>query len=349
MEKNSNGSTIFTPERRKKWFGSSRTHYGKLSNIFTGLSGLCGIGAAALPLIWAENLGAVSAILVPVFAAGAWTLRNADKDKIDARSKTDFDGLVRAIDKSHSGLSDAASVSPDDKLAKKYIETVLEELRTLLEPEGKDNCVRVCLYRKDSGERKEEADGDPAIEQEFKSKGGNEPTVSFTRYVFERGGRTDAPRWNFDSGTVPGSIFFAELFRKGRYDCRSRAEFVAIDEDKHYEGKVAQPAYSSFVNISLIDGANETFAMLTCDSIEEHFFDERRNRLIKAFIPLLKLALQDGATNVPDPKSKRAPLDLVTKSKRAPLDLVTNRMVLRPAKPNRSATRVEKLGDDDDA
>ena len=291
-----------------------------------------------LPLISAENLGVVSAILAPFFAVGAWTLRNADKDKIDVRSKTDFDGLVRAIDKSHSGLSDAALVSPDDKLAKIYIETVLEELRTLLEPEGKDNCVRACLYRKDSGERKEEADGDPKIEQGFKSKGGEEATVSFTRYVFERGSRTDVPRWNFDSGTAPGNIFIPELFRRGRYDCHSKEDFEEIVNDEHYEGNVDQRAYSSFVNIALTDDDNETFAMLTCDSVEEKFFNERRNRIIKAFVPLLKLALQDGATNVPDPKSKRNQLDLVTK-----------RRVPGPAKPNRSATRVKKLGDDDDA
>lgn len=338
MKKISNESSICTPERREKWFGRSRTHYGRASNIFTGLSGLCGPGAAALPLLGVENFGVVSAILVPVFAFGAWTLRNADKNKIDVRSKTDFDGLVRAIDKSHSGLSDAALVSPDDKLAKIYIETVLEELRMLLEPEGKDNCVRVCLYRKDSGERKEKADGDPKIEQVFESDDGEEATVSFTRYVFERGGRTDVPRWNFDSGTVPGSIFIAELFRRGRYDCDSVEDFKEIGNDEYYEGKVKQPAYSSFVNIALIDDDNETFAMLTCDSVEERFFDERRNRIIKSFIPLLKLALQDGATNVPDPKSKRNQLDLVAK-----------RRVPGPAKPNRSVTRVKKLGDDDDA
>lgn len=334
----SNESSICTPERREKWFGRSRTHYGRASTIFAGLSGICGTVAGLLPKFFPEHTEVVPALLVPVFAAGAWALSNADKHKIDNRSKTDFDGLVRAIDKSHAGLSDAASVSPDDKLAKIYLETVLEELRTLLEPEGKDNCVRVCLYRKDSGERKEEADGDPKIEQGVESKGGEEATVSFTRYVFERGSRTDVPRWNFDSGTVPGSRFIAELFRKGRYDCHSKEDLKKIGNDKHYEGKVDQPAYSSFVNIALTDDDNETFAMLTCDSVEERFFDERRNRIIKAFIPLLKLALQDGATNVPDPKSKRNQLDLVT-----------TRRVPGPAKPNRSTTRVKKLGDDDDA
>ena len=256
MKKISNESSIFTPERKEKWFGRSRTHYGRASNIFTGLSGLCGTGAAALPLFGAENFEVVPAIFVPVFAFGAWTLRNAGKNEIDVRSRTDFDGLVRAIDKSHSGLSDAASVSPDDKLAKIYIKTVLEELRTLLEPEGKDNCVRVCLYRKDSGERKEEADGDPKIEQGFKSNGEEEATVSFTRYVFEGGSRTDVPRRNFDSGTAPGTIFIAELFRRGRYDCHSKEDFKGIGNDEYYEGKVDQPAYSSFVNIALIDDDN---------------------------------------------------------------------------------------------
>ncbi|WP_168164066.1 hypothetical protein [Corynebacterium sp. HMSC077B05] len=338
MEKNSNDSDIFTRERRKKWFGRPRTHYGKASTILTAASGACGAGAAGLPLIFPDFVGAVSAVLAPVLAAGAWALRNAEKDKLDARSKTDFDGLVRAIDKSHSGLSDAASVSPDDRLAKIYIETVLEELRTLLEPDGKDNCVRVCLYRKDSAERKEEADGDPRVEQGINSGKEDEATVSFTRYVFQRGSRTDQPRWSFDSTTAPGSVFFAELFRRGRYDCKSRVELKAIGKDRHYQGKVAQPAYASFVNIALTDADNETFAMLTCDSVKEHFFDERRNRIIKAFIPLLKLALQDGATHVPEPKSKR---DQVELGKR--------RKPIRPSKPKDRIVQAEKQGDDHDA
>lgn len=335
MEKDSNGSAIFTHERREKWFGRSRTHYGKASTILTAASGICGAGAAGLPLVFPDSVGQVSAVLVPVFAAGAWALRNADNHKLDARSKTDFDGLVRAIDKCHSGLSDAASVSPDDSLAKIYIETVLEELRTLLEPEGKDNCVRVCLYRKDSGERKEEADGDPRVEQGINSGKEDEATVSFTRYVFQRGSRTDQPRWSFDSTTAPGSEFFAELFRMGRYECKSRADLKAIGKDKHYQGNVAQPAYASFVNIALTDADNETFAMLTCDSTEENFFDERRNRIIKAFIPLLKLALQDGATHVPEPKSKR--------------DQVELRKLISPSKPKNRIVQAEKQGDDHDA
>lgn len=338
MGKNSNGSAIFTHERREKWFGHSRTHYGRASTILTVASGTCGAGAAGLPLIFPDYVGAVSAVLVPVLAAGAWTLRNADKDKLDARSKTDFDGLVSAIDKSHSGLSDAASVSPDDKLAKIYIETVLDELRRLLEPEGKDNCVRVCLYRKDSGERKEKADGDPNVEREFNSETEEEATVSFRRYVFERGGRSDLPRSSFNSTEPPGSEFFDELFRIGRYYCNSPEEFLALGEDNYYKGKVNRPAYKSFVNIALTEDDNETFAMLTCDSTEENFFDERRHRLIKAFIPLLKLALQDGAINVPEPRSRMDQLGLVAK-----------RRVIGPAKPNRIVTRLEKMGDDDDA
>lgn len=338
MGKNSNGSAIFTRERREKWFGRSRTHYGRASTILTVASGICGAGAAGLPLFCPDFVGAVSAVLAPFLAAGSWALRNADKDKLDARSKTDFDGLVRAIDKSHSRLSYAASVPPDDKLAKIYIETVLDELRRLLEPEGKDNCVRLCLYRKDSGERKEKADGDPNVEREFNSDTEEEATVSFKNYVFQRGGRSDLPRLSFNSTEPPGSEFFDELFRIGRYYCNSPEEFVALGEDNYYKGKVNRPAYKSFVNIALRDEDNETFAMLTCDSTEENFFDERRHRLIKAFIPLLKLALQDGATHVPEPKFKR---DQVESSIR--------RKPIRPSKPKRRIVQAEKQGDDHDA
>lgn len=318
MGKANDETKIFTPERRKKWFGRYRTHYGKASAYCSGASGVCGIIAPFADSLWAIGFGVAAASS----AALAWTLGNADKDKADTLSKTDFDGLVSAIDKSHSGLSDAASVSPDDRLAKNYLGTVLEELRVLLEPEGKDNLVRICLYRKDSGERKEKADGDPRIEEEFSPKVETEVTVAFTRYVFERGGRTDHPRWDFVSTEPPGSIFFEELFLKGRYECSTRQELSEISEDHYYNGKSKEPAYTSFINIALKDDSNETFAMLTCDSIEENFFDERRNRLIKAFIPLIKLALQDGATAVPQPKRR---LDQLESSKKI--------KVLAPIKP----------------
>lgn len=306
MGKSSDGSDFFTPERRDKWLGRSRTHYGKVSTTFTAASGFCGVGALFLP----SDTEVVLAVLASAFATGAWFFRNADKDKLDTRSTTDFDGLVSAIDKSHSGLGDAASVSPEAKLAKNYIATVLEKLRVLLEPEGKDNYVRICLYRKDSGERKEDSDGDPLIEKVYKPENESEATEAFTRYVFELGGRTDQPRWDFNSTKPPGSEFFSELFLKGRFECKSPEELPALNEDDYYKGRKSKPAYKSFVNIALQDEDNETFAMLTCDSIESYFFDERRNRLITAFLPLIKLALQDGATNVPEPKRRRDQIGL---------------------------------------
>ena len=51
------------------------------------------------------------------------------------------------------------------------------------------------------------------------------------------------------------------------------------------------------MNYALTDADGKTYAMLTCDATEEHFFDDRREQLIRAFSRLVGLALSRGATN----------------------------------------------------
>lgn len=288
-------SNVFSSKRKEKWLTRPSTHYGKIAICSGAVTGLAASSSPFVSPGW-EWAPAVIGILGSFLT---WSFKNADKFKNEEVSKSDFNGLVSAIDKSHGGLLRASEVGPNSPLAKQYVETVIDELRVLLEPEGRDNCVRVCVYRRDTTESVN-SDGDPKTEEEFSAQE-VEQVDYFVRYVFERGDRIDAPRSRFSTQEEPGATFLKELSLKGTVDCSDVSKIGLLSKDSYYQSEISSRQYRSFVNIALRNEADETFAMLTCDSIYTNFFDERRHRLIRAFIPLIKLALQEGATRVPPP------------------------------------------------
>lgn len=288
-------SKVFSSERAEKWLTQPSTAYGKIAILFGAATGLAASCSPFTPSGWEW----APAVIGTIGSFLTWSFKNADKFKNEEVSKSDFNGLVSAIDTSHGGLLRASEVGPNTPLAKQYVETVIDELRVLLEPEGRDNCVRVCVYRRDTTESVNR-DGDPKTEEKYSEKE-VEQVDYFVRYVFKRGDRIDSPRSRFSTQEEPGATFLKELYLKGTVNCADVSKIGLLSEDSYYQSEISRRQYRSFVNIALRNEAEETFAMLTCDSIYTNFFDERRHRLIRAFIPLIKLALQEGATRVPPP------------------------------------------------
>lgn len=279
-----------------KWLGGYGTMYAALSLFFGGLAALGPVGLALSFVIddW-EDLRGPFAGAAAALAFLAWLFRNADNYESRRVEQADMDGLIQALTTSLRRLHEAANADPASSEATNYVENVIESLRLRLEPENADNYVRVCIYRRDEEELAEATDG---VEN-----GGDlqprTPRVSvFHKYVFARGGRADFPRREFRDDEEPGKTFMPELFKRGRF-ARQTPESFGIDATG-YAGD-ENPTYKSFVNIALENQDGEAFAMLTCDSKEAHFFDERRERLIRAFSRLVHLAMTRGATSVNAP------------------------------------------------
>lgn len=291
---------------RRKWLGRYSSIYSLISMAGAGSAALSSLAISLSFVIeaWVPFRGyfAVAAALSGLLA---WLYRNADDYEARQVEKADMDGLIQALSNSLTRLHEAAKADPESSEARRYVESVIESLRMRLEPEGSDNHVRICIYRRDEGEHAEAQDG---AQSGIEAGDTSSAVTVFSKYVFVRGGRRDFPRKQFRDDEEPGCSFMPELFSRGRY-ARSHPANFATDNGSHPGDK--ETAYKSFVNLTVEDENGLPLAMLTCDSKEPYFFNERRERLIRAFRQLVHLAIASGATTTkrpvrPGPRDRRA-------------------------------------------
>ncbi|WP_211438904.1 hypothetical protein [Corynebacterium glutamicum] len=276
---------------RDRWLGVKFNRYGTGVLIFSIIAALSPVlvGLASTHDSFKDHrptfavIGIIASLLALLFG-------NANKYETKSIERTDSDGLIKAMESTLTNLHVISHANPEDEIAKLYVRNVLEHLRTRLEPVDNDRYVRVCLYRRDQEEQPEARDG---FESENFDNSDDHRTVQFNLYGYARGERVDTPRRFFRDDAEPGDTFMSQIFETGRYACESTADMIS---DNLRYPELTSRKYNSFVNIALQRENGETYAMLTCDSIQESFFDERRERLIRVFSKLISVALTQATT-----------------------------------------------------
>lgn len=267
-----------------RWIWSSEGKYGKRAAISS-------IASTLLPLIFSAGYAVdwPSSVLLTlvgaaaVSSAGSYAFNKANRAALKDQEQRDMDGLLGAMDTSLRKVHEAASRPPEDVSTIGYVDRVLGNLRSLLEPPGEKNILRVCVYKREDSDRQEEQDGEPDAPGAGAPAG---PVTEFQLYEHDPGHRTDGPRATFRDDVQPGATFIPRVIEHGKYECSKPSEF-APDDDRYRESPAK---YRSFVNLAIRYDSSVT-AMMTCDATSENFFTNRRVRIIRAFSHLVRLAL----------------------------------------------------------